>query len=191
MFGPGKHSESDVLVGFLDTQLASVRAAAHGLTEQQARATPCTSALSVGGLVKHATYVMTQHLQRRAGEEIVLDEAGFGLFMGSFALGDGETLTGALEPSDAARPPYLDDVRTIDPGAAVMAPAAPWDGLYEPTESVHRFALVHHIEEFARHAGHADIVREQVDGADAASLLMAVEGRKGNHFVQPWAPSSA
>jgi hypothetical protein len=108
--------------------------------------------------------------------------------MGSFALGDDETLAGALEAFDAARTPYLDDVRTIDPGADVTAPAAPWDGLYEPTESVHRFALVHHIEEFARHAGHADILREQLDGADAASLLMAVEGRPGNAFVQPWTP---
>jgi hypothetical protein len=53
---------------------------------------------------------------------------------------------------------------------------------------VQRFHLVHHIEEFARHAGHADIIREQLDGASAASLLMAVEGRPGNAFIQPWTP---
>ncbi len=52
-----------------------------------------------------------------------------------------------------------------------------------------RFALVHHVEELARHAGHADIIREQIDGATAASLLMAVEGREGNDFVQPWTPA--
>jgi hypothetical protein len=46
---------------------------------------------------------------------------------------------------------------------------------------------VHHIEELARHAWHADIIREQLDGANAASLPMVVEGREGNDFVQPWA----
>jgi Protein of unknown function (DUF664) len=189
MFGPGRYSESDVLVGFLDAQLASVRAAAFGLTDQQARRTPCRSSLSVGGLIKHATYVMEQYLTRRSGQEVALDEAGFALFLGSFTLGD-ETLDRALARFDDTRARYLDDVRGTDPGARVIAPAAPWDGVDEPTESVARFELLHHVEEFARHAGHADIVREQVDGANAASLLMAVEGRAGNDFVQPWAPSS-
>ena len=102
------------------------------------------------------------------------DEAGFALFMGSFALAEGETLAGALEAFDSARETYLADVRSADPGAVVLSPPAPWDGIFAPIESVERFALVHHIEEFARHAGHADIIREQLDGADAASLLMAV-----------------
>ena len=188
MFGPGKHSELDVIVGQLEVQLTSIRAAAYGLSEQQARETPCRSTLSVGGLIKHATYVMRQHL-RRGTADVALDEAGFARFMGSFALADGETLAGALADFDATREAYLADVRASDPGAAMTAPPAPWDGLPEPTDSVLRYALVHHIEEFARHAGHADIIREQLDGADAASLVMAVEGRPGNDFVQPWAPS--
>jgi len=80
------------------------------------------------------------------------------------------------------------DVRVTDPGADMTAPPAPWDGIYAPTDSVQRFELVHHVEELARHAGHADIIREQIDGANAGSLLMAVEGRDGNDFVQPWTP---
>ncbi len=72
----------------------------------------------------------------------------------------------------------------------MTAPPAPWDDIYAPTDSVQRFALMHHIEEFARHAGQADIIREQIDGATAASLLMAVEGRQGNDFVQPWTPAT-
>ena len=54
-----------------------------------------------------------------------------------------------------------------------------------------RFALVHHVEEFARHAGHADIIREQLDGAGAGPLLFASEGLSGNAFVQPWTPPGA
>ncbi len=190
MFLPGKYTEAEVLVGYLEAQLDSIRAAAYGLTEDQARETPCRSALSIGGLVKHATYVMTGR-ERRTDPTALPDEAGVALFMGSFALGDDETLAGALDAFDRARTAYLAEVRATDPGADCIAPPAPWDGLFGPTESVERFALVHHVEEFARHAGHADIIREQLDGASAAALLMAVEGREGNDFIQPWRPPAA
>jgi len=188
MFNPGKHTESEALVGYLEQQLAAIRAASYGLTEQQARETPCRSALSIGGLVKHVTYVMKRRELQKANPGAIPDQEGYALFMSSFALGDGETLSGALEAFDGARTAYLADVRATDPGADMTAPPAPWDGIYAPTDSVQRFALVHHVEEFARHAGHADIIREQIDGATAASLLMAVEGREGNDFVQPWTP---
>ena len=188
MFGPGMYSEAEVLAGYLDAQLTSIRAAAHGLDEKQARETPCRSTLSIGGLIKHATYVMRGRDRDRQDPSALPDEAGYALFVGSFALAEGESLRGALADFDAARTAYLDDIRTTDPDAGMLAPPAPWDGRDEPTRSVQRFALVHHVEELARHAGHADIVREQLDGADAASLLMAVEGRAGNDFVQPWSP---
>jgi hypothetical protein len=188
MFNPAKYTESEVLVGYLDQQLEAIRAAAFGLTEQQARATPCRSALSIGGLVKHVTHIMSMRETRKANPEARPDEAGFAVFMGSFALDDSETLAGTLEAFDKVRWAYLNDVAAADPGGDVTAPPAPWDGVYEPTASVERFALVHHIEEFARHAGQADIIREQLDGATAAPLLMAVEGREANAFVQPWTP---
>ena len=191
MFGPGKHSEHEVLVGFIDQQLDSIRASAYGLTEEQARLTPCRSVLSVGGLVKHATWVLTQRPVRGTEAEPKMDESGFAEFMGSFTLSEDESLADALTAFDAAREIYLANIRAADPAADMMNPPAPWDGVYTPTPSVERFELAHHIEEFARHAGHADIVREQIDGADAASLLMAVEGREGNQFVQPWTPPAA
>jgi hypothetical protein len=190
MFLPGIYDERETLVGYLDQQLAAIRAAAYGLTEEQARLTPCRSALSIGGLVKHATYVMEQRARRRADPGAGLDRSAFERFFGSFALTADETLQGALASFDAARDAYLADVRASDPGASSTVPAAPWDGLDQPTPSVERFALVHHVEEFARHAGHADIIREQIDGANAASLLMAAEGRPGNAFVQPWTPAA-
>ena len=188
MFAPGTYTESEVLLGYLELQLAGIRAATHGLSESQARRTPCRSALSIGGLVKHATYVMTNRQRDRLSAP--LDEAGAAQFMASFVLGEDETLAGALAAFDTARETYLADVRATDPGAAMTAPPAPWDGLDTPTPSVQRFELVHHVEELARHAGHADIVREQLDGASSPSLLMAVEGREGNAFVQPWTPSA-
>ncbi len=188
MFGPGRYTESQTLVGYLEQQLAAIRAAAYGLTDEQARLTPCRSALSVGGLVKHATYVMSGRLNRASAPSF--DQEAARRFMSSFALGEQETLAGALEDFDAAREAYLAEVGSVDPAAEMVAPPTPWEGRSEPTGSVERFALVHHVEELARHAGHADIIREQIDGANALSLLMAVEGRPGNPYVQPWAPAA-
>ena len=187
MFAPGVYTENEVLVGYLRQQLDGIRAAAYGLTEEQARETPCRSELSIGGLVKHATYVISGRLSDPGAQP---DEAAYAAFFGSFALSDDETLAGALATFDEAVETYLADVAATDPGAAMTAPPAPWDGRFEPSDSVERFSLVHHVEELARHAGHADIIREQLDGADAGSLLMAVQGREGNDFVQPWSAAT-
>ena len=187
MFRPGQYTESEVLVGYLDQQLAAIRASAHGLTEQQARQTPCRSALSIGGLLKHATYLMVGRT-RPADPTAALDLAAYEAFTDSFALREDETLDGVLRAFDEARAAYLAHVRATDPGAAMTAPPAPWDGRDEPTGSVQRYVLVHHVEELARHAGHADVLREQLDGATAGPLHLAVEGREGNAFVQPWTP---
>jgi len=46
--------------------------------------------------------------------------------------------------------------------------------------------LLHLITETARHAGHADIVREMVDGATAFPLMAAVEGWPATDWMQPW-----
>ena len=43
-------------------------------------------------------------------------------------------------------------------------------GLDEPRPARLRYLYVHHVEDFARHAGHADIIREEIDGAQAAEL---------------------
>jgi hypothetical protein len=190
MFHPAVYTEHEAIVGYLEQQLAAIRASAYGLTEEQARQTPCRSTLSIGGLVKHATYVLRGRARQQADPAAPLDEAAFALFMGSFGLTADETLEGTLQSFDEAVADYLADVRATDPEAAWIVPPAPWDGVDVPTASVERYALLHHIEEFARHAGHADIIREQIDGADAGSLLMAAEGREGNAFVQPWTPAT-
>jgi hypothetical protein len=46
--------------------------------------------------------------------------------------------------------------------------------------------MFHMIQETARHAGHADIIREQLDGATAAALLATVEEWPETAGVTPW-----
>ena len=53
-----------------------------------------------------------------------------------------------------------------------------------------RWVLLHLIEEVARHAGHADIVREAVDGATMYPLMAAAEGWPATDWMQPWEPAS-
>lgn len=184
VFTAGKWSETEVLTGYLDQQLEAVRAAAHGLTEDQARQTPCRSTLSVGGILKHVTHVLRGRLTTGAEP----DAEEIGRFTASFTLDEHETLAGTLAAFDEARVDYLAAVAATDPAGDATEPPAPWFGITEPTASVQRYRLVHHVEEFARHAGHADIVREQLDGATSPALLAAVQGWPANDFVQPWTP---
>lgn len=188
---PGVHTESEEFALYLAEQLAGLRAAAYGLSEEQARATPCRSGLSVGGLIVHAMYVMNGRLDRdshgsRGGE---LTKDGVQAFFSSFSLAEDDTLSAALQRFDQMSLAYLSSVRAASPASEVVEPSAPWDGIMHETPTTERFYLLHHVEELARHAGHADIIREQLDGADAASLKAAIEGRPANDFVQPWTPA--
>lgn len=48
--------------------------------------------------------------------------------------------------------------------------------IYEDPHWTVRWVLLHIIDEMARHAGNADIIRESIDGATMYQLLAALEG---------------
>ncbi|MGB3761722.1 MAG: DUF664 domain-containing protein [Ornithinimicrobium sp.] len=192
---PRKATEIDFIADYLDEQFTAVRYAAHGLTEEQARATPCSSALSIGGLLKHVLWVMTE-VQRRddnpSGERSHLDfQEHASDFYGSFTLSGDDDLASTMSAYDETHRSLILEIRGMDPDGEVMAPPEPWVGRLEPTPTTHRFHLLHLIEEVARHAGHADIIREQLDGATAIELAFAIEGREGNDYVTPWKPATS
>jgi hypothetical protein len=190
MYEPACDDEITGLVKYIDEQLTAIRAAAVGLTEEQARLTPCRSALSIGGLLKHATYCMRGAMDRLAdgGAAPVIDEAGFVRYQGSFALGDDETAAGALGEFDAARVDYVAAIAAKDPASASIEPPAPWNGIYDSRPALARYYLVHQVEEFARHAGHADIIREQIDGVAVPQIVLSESGAPANDYFQPYAP---
>ena len=45
------------------------------------------------------------------------------------------------------------------------------------------------IEELSRHAGHADIIREAVDGATMYELIAGLEGWPATPWLTPWQPA--
>ena len=188
MFQPGIHDEAQTCVGYLQVQIDSLRESALGLTDEQARATPCRSTLSIAGLLKHTAWVLAGRARRETPQDF---EEAAAEFMGSFALADDETFEETLAAFDEAAATLLAQIAATDPGAETVEPPAPWDNRPEAVPTLERFAIVHLIEELARHAGHADIIREQLDGADAMSLHFAAAGMPGNACVQPWSPAQA
>ncbi|MEO5663473.1 MAG: DUF664 domain-containing protein [Nocardioides sp.] len=190
MIQPAPLDEAAALATFLREQADAVRTAAFGLTEEEARQSPARSDLSLGGILKHLSHSWSSWQRREAAERgergWELTEADYADFYGSFALTADETLTQVLEQYDAATAGLVDAVGSMDPGADALQAPAPWFGQFEPTRVTKRMLALHLIEEFARHAGHADVVREQLDGALAGQLTMAVNNIPGNDFIQPW-----
>jgi len=75
-----------------------------------------------------------------------------------------------------------------NPNADILAPPAPWHGIYDARPAKLRYYLMHQVEEMARHAGHADILREQIDGFAVPALVMTMEGADANEYFQPFVP---
>lgn len=190
MIQPARLTEAAALATFLREQVEAVRNAAFGLTEEEARLAPARSDLSLGGILKHLSVSWSSWQRREACERgergWELTQADYAEFYGSFALAEHETLSQVLEQYDAATDSLVAAVEAMDPGADALQAPAPWFGQLEPTPVTQRMLALHLIEEFARHAGHADVVREQLDGALAGQLTLAVNDIPGNDFIQPW-----
>jgi hypothetical protein len=191
MYEPAAHDEITGLVNYLEQQLAAIRASAIGLSEEQARMRPCRSALSIGGLIKHVTYGMRGSTARLTGDgeaPATIDPEAYAAHESSFALTGDETASGALAEFDVARVAYLAAVAGTDPATPTVEPPAPWFGIDDARPSNARYHLVHQIEEMARHAGHADILREQIDGVSVPAIVLSEAGAPANDFFQPYVP---
>jgi hypothetical protein len=191
MYAPEPHSEIEGIVGYVQQQLDAIRAAAIGLTDEQARQRPCRSALSIGGLLKHVTYCMrgaTEGVSSDAEPRSTIDEAAYATHEASFALTDDETAAGALAEFDAARVAYIAALAAADPSAPTVEDPAPWFGIFDNRPARRRYLLVHQIEEFARHAGHADILREQIDGISVPAIMLTADGMPASEYFAPYVP---
>ncbi|WP_199430561.1 DinB family protein [Qaidamihabitans albus] len=136
---------------------------ARELTDEQAAASPAASALSIGGLIKHVTAMERKWTAFARGERESMAGGGSGWEDG-FRMLPGETLAGLIEEYEAVAretTAFVESAPDLD--ASHPLPEAPW---FEPGArwSVRR-VLLHLIAETAQHAGHADIIRETLDGA--------------------------
>lgn len=144
---------------------ALLRGTVRGLTNEQAAQRTTVSELCLGGLIKHvsatergwASFII-------GGAAAMRDAAGGEDWAAGFRMLDGETLAGLLAGYEevARRTDAL--VATLpDLDRSHALPEAPW--FERGARWSARRVLLHVIAETAQHAGHADIIRESMDGA--------------------------
>ena len=191
---PPVANEREALRHYLFQQQYAFRAMAFGLTDDQARATPTVSALSVGALIKHVTNCQRGWMQRVAAapeappadqRPVAEREAEYA---DEFVMKPDETLAAVLERFDDGNAEALRLVETADLDAAVPVPRdAPWFPKDVEAWSV-RWVIFHMLEELARHAGQGDVIREAIDGATMYELLAGLEGWPETEWLKPFTP---
>jgi hypothetical protein len=153
--------EPTTLLAFLHHQRRFLARKAEGLTDDQAREATCPpSDLTILGLIRHAAEVERGWAQRSLlGTDIGPIYIGAahpdGDLDGDFHPPPHATLANALDTfwaeADAAdriyREAVLDDIEQSDRAFYSV-----------------RWILIHLIEEYARHCGHADLIRQAIDG---------------------------
>src|SRR6476646_11177526 len=193
---PPVADERESLIAYLDQQRDAFATVAFGLTEEQIRLAPTAGTLSIGGLVKHVTTCERGWTERMAAapqapappDTSVADQAR--AWGEDFTVTDDDTLESLLAALAAQGEVTRSVLREADLGAPVPAPR---DVTWFPPDveawSV-RWVAMHLVEELARHAGHADIVRESIDGATMYELVAAREGWPETPWLRPWRPST-
>ncbi|MFH8979679.1 DinB family protein [Streptomyces varsoviensis] len=158
---PPHAGEKAMLESWLEFQRETLAVKCAGLDDRQVRlAAVEPSAMTLLGLVQHMTVVERKWFQEvLAGREVSYDEA----------IGDGFTLV-AERGIEAALADWRAEVQrsreaaaegSLDDSGALNEQFAKIIG--ESSVSL-RWILVHMIEEYARHNGHADLIRERIDG---------------------------
>ncbi|WP_199441686.1 DinB family protein [Umezawaea beigongshangensis] len=137
-----------------------LRHTVQNLTDEQARLTPTASQLCLGGLIKHVT--ATEAEWTRFAQGLPSHDQETTDWAGEFRFGEDETLTGLLERYEEVARRTEELVATLDLNTSYPLPEAPW---FEPgARWTVRRVLTHLIAETAQHSGHADIIRESLDG---------------------------
>lgn len=153
-------SERAALASFLDAQRDQLIRKIEGLDDETARRTPTASSLSLLGLIKHAA------TWERRWFQVIMEGRVF----------PGEWPTVSDDPRDADL--IVDETDTVEHWVAyyreqiersrVVAASLELDDPCAQPDIIDcnvRYVLYHMIEETARHAGHADIIRETLDGS--------------------------
>jgi uncharacterized damage-inducible protein DinB len=155
---PVAGDEKEVLAGFLDHYRATILAICEGLSDEDLRRTVVPSGTTILGMIKHLAYVERGWFQ----ETIAGDRVEFPFNAddpdADFRVEPEETTEEILDlyRAECDRSRQIMEMVSLDDQAKGKERSADYNV---------RWVVVHMIEETARHAGHADIIREQLDGA--------------------------
>ncbi|WP_184350130.1 DinB family protein [Streptomyces olivoverticillatus] len=167
--------ERGTLLAFLEAQRGGIRRALLGLSDEDASTKPSASELSLSGLVKHVAEVEDVWVRMAQGLPPTVHRDA-STWADSFRLVEGETVAERLAHWAAVAAeterfvlsvPSLEDTFPL--------PDAPW--FPADTRVSMRWLVLHLIEETARHAGHADVIRESLDGKTSHQLVAEAEAK--------------
>jgi uncharacterized damage-inducible protein DinB len=154
-----RRGERETLEGFLDWYRAVVERKIEGLTREEAIKVRTPTGMSALGIVKHLGWVERAWFRETFAGEYVEAIDLDGDHSAEFAIGSDDTVESVLSFYRAE----------IEHASRVFRDAPSLDALSARetrfTEQVSlRWIMVHMVEETARHAGHLDLIREQIDG---------------------------
>ena len=160
-------NEVETLRGFLNFQRATLKWKSEGLAQDQLNVSVAKSTVTIGGLLKHMTFVENEWFWRWIGDNDRLEpwlstdfEKDPDWEFTSAKRDDAETLMANWTDSIQLSESILDDY--LQSGGLDQLAKRKWPNGESPSL---RWILVHMIEEYARHNGHADFIRESIDGS--------------------------
>jgi len=159
-------NERDELVATLGKHRNFLRYTVRGITDEQAAQRPTVSELCLGGLLKHVAAVEEQwvsFISEGPGAFAPMDAGAYEAHAATFRMQSEDTLASIVEHYDEVAAHTDELVRTL-PSLEVdhPLPEAPW---FEPgARWSARRVFMHILAETSQHAGHADILREALDG---------------------------
>lgn len=152
-------TERDALCGFLDVQRDALVRKVRGVGDVDARRAPTASALSLLGILRHSTLWEQRWFQGVVAGRPLADgwpERREPIAQ-DFIVGEDDTVDDWISRYEEA----AEASRTVVAGMGLEDRCA----RSELVDKNVRWVLLHMIEETARHAGHADIIRETLDGS--------------------------
>lgn len=163
---PAAAGELETLVGFLDHQRATLAWKARGLSSEELTRTVAASTMTLGGILKHMAFVEDHwftHVLLGRPRSAPWATVDWG------AEPDWEWRTAALDSADDLRRRWEEAVgasrralaEALEVGGTDQVARGGKEGEQVPSL---RWILVHMVEEYARHNGHADLMREAIDG---------------------------
>jgi uncharacterized damage-inducible protein DinB len=156
---PEQGNEAETLGGFLDFQRATLLWKLDGLDDGQLRRAMVPSGTSLLGIVKHLAYVERSWFQSVwAGQEVSFPWTK-----------EDPDADWRIEPDETTADVLALYHGECDRSRGILAATASLDEVVEHPRRQgwrmsRRWILTHMLEETARHVGHADILREQLDG---------------------------
>lgn len=163
--------ERENLISILADQRDLFRITLRGIDDEQARKRSTVSELTLGGLLHHLINC-ERHWTKVIIERDEHAQVDVAQFDGEYVMAPEETVQGLLATWDEVAEATTTLIRTVDSlDTSIPTPTAPWTP--EREWWTVRYTLLHVLREIAHHSGHADIIREELDGQNSTYSRIA------------------